>query len=67
MYHDPVHEKPQKNMDEKKWEWVPPEEVESGPGGQRPGEHALGDRLEQQEMWAHGGAQFGPSEKREKR
>ena len=57
----PVKHEPDEDVDHVEGDGVEPEQDVGGEGGERPGEHALGDRLQQDGVWDHGRAQLDPA------
>ena len=62
MYEQPITDEPDKNVDEIEADGVCPEEDVGCETGERPGQHALGDWLQQRRVRHHGRPEFYPSE-----
>lgn len=57
----PVKHEPDQNVDHVEGDGVDPEEDVGREGGEGPGEHALGERLQQDGVGQHGRAQLDPA------
>ena len=59
---DPVHEEPQQNVYQEKWDGIPTEEVMHGPGWQQSKTNTFSKGFEHHGYWQHGCTKFRPPE-----